>query len=95
MIIPGVFGGLDLHGSPRAVSWTRLAETADVGATSLTLEESSDWLIGDEIVIAPTGFDLEETEVRTITEVSEDGYTLSWSRTSPLMYRHYGRSLRC
>lgn len=56
-------GHLDLHGRPRHVTWTRLADTAVVNATSLRLQQEVDWVAGDRIVIAPTGKDGNETEV--------------------------------
>ena len=61
-------GELDLHGRPRQVTWTRLAETASGNASSITLQESVDWVPGDRIVIAPTGKDGNETEVSCIFE---------------------------
>lgn len=56
-------GHLDLHGCPRHVTWTRLAETAVVNSTNLTLQQEVDWVAGDRIVIAPTGKNGNETEV--------------------------------
>jgi len=51
----GVMNGtLDLYGTPRIATWTRLAATAAVGSSSLTLEQAVDWKPGDEIVIAST-----------------------------------------
>ena len=59
-------GYLDLHGRPRHVTWTRLAETAVANATILTLQQQVDWVPGDRIVVAPTGKNGNETEVREI-----------------------------
>ena len=56
-------GHLDLHGHPRNVTWTRLAETAMANASSITLQQEVDWVPGDRIVIAPTGKNGNETEV--------------------------------
>ena len=56
-------GHLDLHGLPRHVTWTRLAETAVVNDTSITLQQAVDWRAGDRIVVAPTGKNGNETEV--------------------------------
>ena len=61
-------GQLDLHGIPRRITWTRLASTALTNATSIHLQDPVlDWVPGDQIVIAPTGKDGNETEVRTIS----------------------------
>ena len=57
-------GHLDLHGRPRHVTWTQLAMTAMANTTSLTLQQPVDWGPGDRIVIAPTGKNGNETEVR-------------------------------
>lgn len=54
---------MDLHGLPRAVTWTRLSQSALSNDTSLRLEQAVDWVTGDKIVIAPTGKDGNETEV--------------------------------
>lgn len=58
-------GHLDLHGRPRHVTWTRLAMTAMENDTSITLQQPVDWVAGDRIVIAPTGKNGNETEVKT------------------------------
>ncbi|XP_021354873.1 fibrocystin-L-like isoform X2 [Mizuhopecten yessoensis] len=84
-------GNLQLHGKPLVRTWTELAQTADVGATVLTLQEAvNDWSVGDEIVIATTGHrhSQAETEVRTITGVSGNGLTLTLD--SGLTYKHVG-----
>ncbi len=78
-------GTLDLHGEDR-LSWTRLGATANANATSITLSEAVDWQAGDTIVIASTGFDQDEAEVRGITSVSGSVVTLD----SPLEHRHWG-----
>ena len=57
-------GELDLHGRPTLTTWTRLAETAAAGDTTLQLLEAVDWPPGARIVIAPTGKNGNETEVR-------------------------------
>ena len=73
-----MFGGLDLHGNPSVgPSWTRLAETAQSGDTSLNLEDEVTWRNGDRVVIAPTGYEASDTETRTVGEVLEDGARLS------------------
>lgn len=52
-----VMGGtLDLHGASPSVIWTRLSAHANANATALSLLQSVNWKIGDEIVIAPTDF---------------------------------------
>ena len=61
-------GQLDIHGIPKGITWTRLASTALANATSLYLQDAVDWVRGDQIVIAPTGKDGNETEVNRYPE---------------------------
>lgn len=52
-----VMGGqLELHGAAPSVIWTKLNEHAANGATSLSLIETPDWRVGDEIIVTPTDF---------------------------------------
>lgn len=79
-------GIIDLHGQAKTPTWTTIASTAAVDATTITLSEDvTNWNIGDEIVIAPTNYFSNETEKRTITAVSGRVLTLD----SPLKYSHY------
>lgn len=79
-------GVLDIHGDPRTPSWTLLETTAIIGATSITLQESVNWKVGEQIVIATTSYLVEETEVRTITEIV-GGNVIHFAE--PLEYSHY------
>uniref|UniRef100_A0A3B4AF70 Uncharacterized protein n=1 Tax=Periophthalmus magnuspinnatus TaxID=409849 RepID=A0A3B4AF70_9GOBI len=83
-------GTLDMHGIPIPVPWTRLAETANNGSSTLKLMDGVTWKKDDEIVIASTGHrhSQKENEVRTIASVSQDGRTLTL--TEPLDYTHLG-----
>ena len=80
----GVYGGLDLHGIPRTPSWTRLSQTAYAGTNKLTLIESVDWQIGEEIVISTTSYDAFQTETFKITGVANNVIQLNAS----LVYDH-------
>ncbi|KAI8520669.1 hypothetical protein Bbelb_004230 [Branchiostoma belcheri] len=82
----GDFGGLDLFGDPKSPSWTSLAQTANTGDITLTLQDPVNWQRGDEIVVSPTGFNAWETETFTITDVSDDMMTLTLD--APLQHRH-------
>ncbi len=84
----GVFGGLDLHGIPRSVAWTRLAQTASAGANQIVVETGVDWVVGDEIVIASTTISAWQTEIFKISAVSSNT-TLTLDGT--LQYAHLGR----
>jgi cell migration-inducing and hyaluronan-binding protein len=78
-------GTLNMHGN-RDHTWTKLASTAEAGATSINVLDASEWRAGDEIVLASTDFNPRQAERRTITRVS--GNTISF--TEPLEYMHYG-----
>ncbi|MFN3391021.1 MAG: G8 domain-containing protein [Meiothermus ruber] len=82
----GVMGGiLDLHGEPRK-GWTKLAQTAPVGATQITVLDASGWRAGDRIVLASTDYNPRQAEVRTIQAVNGNTITLD----APLRYPHFG-----
>ncbi|XP_028646739.2 fibrocystin-L-like [Erpetoichthys calabaricus] len=87
-------GTLDLHGTPVPFTWTRLAETAEAGSTTVQLQNPVTWKAGDEIVIASTGDRLSqnENELMVIESISSDGTTVNL--TNPLMYTHLGVSVR-
>lgn len=83
-------GVLDLHGEPRNPTWTELDVTADIGSTTITMIRDVDWKVGEEIVIAPTGYFNFEAEQRTIiavdrTNPSKPILTLD----KPLEFQHF------
>jgi len=78
-------GTLNLHGN-RTNAWTKLAETANAGATLIQVLDASEWQMGDQIVLASTDFDARQAETRTITGVSNNRITLD----APLEYMHFG-----
>ncbi|XP_075126263.1 fibrocystin-L-like [Leptodactylus fuscus] len=86
-------GTLDLHGIPVPVTWTRLAQTAQSGSSTLILQKSVTWKPGDEIVIASTGgrHSQSQNEKRIIQSVSADGTNVTL--TEPLLYKHLGISV--
>jgi cell migration-inducing and hyaluronan-binding protein len=79
-------GTLNLHGNTTH-TWTKLAATADAGATSIRVLDSSGWKAGDQIILASTDFDPRMAEKRTITAVN--GNTLTLDRK--LDYMHFGK----
>ena len=83
-------GILNLHGAYSSPTWTRLEDgsTAQIGDTSIRIEEPVEWQIGDDIVIVSTDFDPNQAEKRTITSVSEDKRTIYFDE--PLVYIHWG-----
>ncbi|MCX6182409.1 MAG: carbohydrate-binding protein [Bacteroidetes bacterium] len=89
-------GILSFHGKVR-YGWTMLNANAAAGSTSITLQDAVDWVAGEEMIITTTGreHDLDrklsytETEKRTITAVSADKKTITFSQA--LNYSHFGQ----
>ena len=79
-------GTLNLHGN-RTNAWTKLASTAEAGSTTINVLDASQWMAGDEIVLASTDFDPRLAERRTITAVNGNTITLD----EPLEYMHFGK----
>ena len=82
MIMGGV---MNLYGD-REHTWTKLAETAEAGSSSINVLDARDWRVGDNIVLASTDFNPRQAETRNITAI--DGNTLTLDE--PLEYMHYG-----
>ena len=91
-----VGGQLDLHGTPRRYTWSRLAASVWPGDEHVYLQEAvgggdGGWLPGDEIVLATSRYpDLtypEENEVATVANVSADGHVLQL--VAPLSFFHH------
>ena len=79
-------GTLNLHGD-RTNSWTKLAQTAAAGSTSIQVLDAAGWRAGDEIVLASTDFDPRQAEKRTISAIK--GNTITLDRK--LEYMHFGK----
>lgn len=78
-------GTLQLHGD-RENSWTKLAKTAQAGASTIEVLNGSGWRKGDEIVLASTDFDPRQAEKRTVTAIAGNRVTLD----RPLEFMHFG-----
>ncbi|KAI3428632.1 hypothetical protein D9Q98_007455 [Chlorella vulgaris] len=89
-VTPG--GTLDLHGKLFEPTWTRLAQTATAGSSTLQLQDAAlGWEPGQQAMVATTIWKDEQenqNEVVTVASVSEDGRTIFL--TAPLQYQHYG-----
>ncbi len=79
-------GGLDLHGLPRNVSWTRLGATALSNQNTIVLSKPVDWKVGDEIIVTTTDVSLSHTERQTIASISSNGTTIT--TVNALSYTH-------
>ena len=79
-------GTLNLHGD-RTHAWTKLAQTAGAGSSSIQVLDASGWRVGDEIVLASTDFDPRQAERRTISAIKGNTITLD----KKLDYMHFGK----
>jgi cell migration-inducing and hyaluronan-binding protein len=78
-------GTLNLHGNITN-AWTKLVETVEAGSTTINVLDASQWMAGDEIVLASTDYDPRQAERRTIAAISGNSITLN----EPLEYMHFG-----
>eukprot|EP01065_Artemidia_motanka_P011113 TRINITY_DN1597_c1_g1_i1.p1 TRINITY_DN1597_c1_g1~~TRINITY_DN1597_c1_g1_i1.p1 ORF type:complete len:4659 (+),score=1172.05 TRINITY_DN1597_c1_g1_i1:71-14047(+) len=83
-------GVVQMFGQPKLPTWTRLSTTAFAGTKSISLRGGTNWVVGDEIVVAPGSYDHLEAETRVITAITKTatGDTLFFDE--PLRYEHYG-----
>ena len=81
-------GSLDIHGKYVPVTWTHLATTASIGATTIELKQPVTWKVGDHIALATTGDrnSQKENEENYIDAISDDGRTVTLK--TPLKYQH-------
>ena len=70
------------------ISWTKLAETAHEGNTTIVVQDDTDWGIGDHLFLSSTEYNQFEAEEVYITDVSADGRVIHISK--PLLYDHWG-----
>jgi hypothetical protein len=52
----GVGGNFTAIGQSKNVTWVKLAETAYVNTSHVTLAQAVDWKAGDEVIISPTSY---------------------------------------
>ena len=85
-----MYGILDLHGRPRAIHWTTLASAMTKDSSNLTLSDDVEgiWFPGDEIVVATTAQDSNQTERFVIESVNGTVVTV----TNVSQYKHIGRN---
>lgn len=84
-----VTGSLNLHGIIPGTARTYLTAPAFVGATTLSVDSSTDWAVGDTLVISPSFNVYNEYETVTITAINADG---TIGITPALKHIHFGSS---
>lgn len=80
-------------GTPPRAIYTKLATTAALGATSISvLGDRTDWVVGKDVVIAPTNlYGQSVSERRTITSIgSYSGGNTTIGFATPLVEKHWG-----
>ncbi|CAF0853204.1 unnamed protein product [Didymodactylos carnosus] len=82
----GVLGGLTITGLPRNVTWTRLGSTASSGQNTITLSQSVDWNVGEEIIVTTTDTNINHTEQHTIASINANRNIIT--TVLPLSYTH-------
>ena len=81
-------GTLELHGKPIPVTWSRLNKTAEIGDTEIVIEHEVNWEVGNEIVVATTGFGPIGSERVEITNVSVTNGTTKLGIYPALQFQH-------
>ncbi len=68
---------VSIHGVPKPATWSRLNTSAQAGDNTIELpaEDTTNWNAGDQIVIAPSGYDPMQSEIRTIASVTGGSYS--------------------
>ena len=75
-----------MYGQPRNKIWTTAASTIQANSNILAVSEDVDWKVGEEIVVASTSYDHEESEKKTITAISGRTITVD----TAFKFRHEG-----
>jgi hypothetical protein len=74
-----------MYGIPRPVTWTVITATINPSDTTLTVQDTVDWAVGESIVVASTDFDHNQAEQRTITAISGKTITVD----QPFNNKHF------
>lgn len=87
-------GVLDLFGTPKT-AWTNLAGEAAAGDSTITVDDATAWLVGDEIVVTPTEAPTDEHhwrhhDRRVVTAVAGNQVSLD----QPLEHPHPAVTVR-
>ena len=79
-------GVLDIHGIPRLRVWTKVAQDAVAGSSTIVAAEQVDYQPGETIFITASSGDMWETEVLTVASLAADNVTITV--TTPLQFEH-------
>lgn len=84
-------GKLNWVGAVPAISIVKLAATAAVGATSLTLASPVTWKAGWQLELSTTKYMAEGIGRERVTIAADVNNSTTVTLTAPLLYTHYGR----
>jgi hypothetical protein len=79
-------GSVKMYGTPK-LSWTRLAQPAAINSAQITLRDAIDWKVGDQIFIATTDYEPENSELLTIARIDASKKVISLD--GPLEFAHF------
>lgn len=88
----GVFGTLIARGKKVSDAWALLERTAPAGGWNVTLDRVVDWQTGSEIMVAPTRFNMHESETRSVVSTQVVGGKTLLVLDRPLDFQHYADS---
>lgn len=83
---------LNLHAQTNGKAQrTRLAQNANPGTDTIVLAQAmTGWNVGDEVVVAATGFNINENERRTIVDINSARTVIRLN--APLNHYHHGQT---
>ena len=84
-------GVLDIHGKARNPTWTLLSESPNLATAPkvIKVEGQIDWQPGEKIIIAPTGRNRDEFEVKIIDSVTVDSGQSEIVLKTDLQFAHF------
>ncbi len=80
-------GTIEIQGKDSGRMFTKLAQTANAGATSIQLRDAVTWQPGDKIALSATTQEFTQYDESTVSSVSADGKTVTLA--APLMFTHH------
>lgn len=94
-------GKLLVYGAFQGETWTRLSQTAPVGATTITVDSTTGWTVGERIVLTSSDFYQgvpfgegeqidRQVEERTVTAINHGTKTVTLNE--PLVFLHFGQT---
>jgi hypothetical protein len=82
-------GALEIHGRPKTPTWSSLKMTVAKDSPLIELKDTTNWEVGDRIVIASTDYTRQQTEEGLI-ESHEQESRYIYMLNKRLNHHHYG-----